>query len=101
MRKRCSASTLRIIFQEAFWRATHMQRATALSLVGDNVRHFNVSVEELNAIVLKLRNQGFHIQAFQKGFDCEESGVQVFRATELETFNRYHVRLNARMFPDV
>jgi len=79
-----------------------MSRATALSLVGfDAFRRLNLSTEELNAVVLKLRAQGFYVQAWQKGYDCEEGGEQVFRATELETAGRYHVRLNARMFPDV
>lgn len=58
------------------------------------------SRDAVASFVVRARKQGFKVQEFVEGWSFEVDGAQVFRATHMGN-ERYAVRYNERMFPDV
>lgn len=58
------------------------------------------SQNEVAAFRAKLQQRGYKVQGFEAGWACELDGMQVWRAT-MAGNERFHVRYNERMFPDV
>lgn len=78
-----------------------MSQVRMLQVVGEGFKRCSLEGNELQAVILNLRSRGFNVQHFQSGYDCEDCGLQVFRATRMETGDRYHVRFSTAMFPDL
>lgn len=72
----------------------------SLHLVGESWRRLSLSAKETAGVVCKLRMQGVKVQQFQEGWAAEVDGTQIFCATSMGN-ERYHVRLNSAVFPDV
>lgn len=55
---------------------------------------------EVAAFVVRARLAGHKVHEFREGYSIEAMGEQVFRATE-QGNERYDVRINHKVFPDV
>lgn len=62
--------------------------------------HTSLSTQEVAAFVCRLRLQGYKTIQLQEGWSSEVDGLQVFRATN-QGNERYSVRYDERIFPDV
>jgi len=59
-----------------------------------------MSTNEVAAFVVRLKLQGYKVSQFEAGWACEVDGAQLFRATMMGN-ERFMVRFNERVFPDV
>lgn len=59
-----------------------------------------MSRNEVAAFVVRLRMQKYKVNEFQHGYSVEVDGAQLFRACDMGN-ERYHVRYNVNVFPDV
>lgn len=70
-------------------------------LKGDTMISTAMSQTEVATFVARLQLNGYKVQHFgSDGWACEINGDQCFRATA-QGNERFHVRYNERMFPDV